>query len=468
MSKAEVVIAGGGFAGLVSAAACAARGMNVCVLEALSRPMSAFRGELLHPSGTRLLSDIGLLDALGRGGAETVTGFAVFDAPAAQPILLPYPEAGGSGLAMCHRQMLAQLRDRLKREPRVKFFEGTPVAGLVCDKQRVTGLRSSHGREFHGDVVIVADGRHSRLRPQLGIQTRSSLLSYTVALDLRETLLPHVENGHVFVGAPGPVLAYSYRRRNVRLCIDVPLGAPRGRAALSAYLRKEYAPHLPAALRAATLEALDRGSFELCANHAIATEACAVRGAALVGDAAGCTHPLTATGMPTTLLDAVTLAECLERSASIDAGLVAYQRRHYRFARVREVFAQALYDVFRGADPGAKALCDGVFAYWRRDRRARAASIRILCGEASGGLAFASQYARVLGITSSQLINRAMGSHELRLATPIGAVFVFLGASLRHAAGHAIAALQTELTERLEPPLERDLVAPQTIAGSLA
>jgi 2-polyprenyl-6-methoxyphenol hydroxylase-like FAD-dependent oxidoreductase len=445
MTGAEVLIAGGGFAGLATAAACAAQGMNVCVLEALARPTPAFRGELLHPPGTELLSKIDLGNELCQAGGVTIDGFAVFESRDTAPVLLPYPDPAARGAAVSHREMLARFRDRLKREQRVELHQGTPVVGLVCEKQRVIGLEALDGRKFHGGAIVVADGRHSRLRSLLGIRAKSSLLSYTVALDLQGTCLPERQCGHVFVGAPGPVLAYHYRSRDVRLCVDVPLGAPRGRAALSLYVENDYTPHLPHGLRAAALDALERGTFELCANHAIYTDACTVPGAALVGDAAGCSHPLTATGMPVTLRDAVTLAECLATGVSSDAQLLMYQRRHYRFARGRELFAQALYDVFRRGDPGARALCDGIFHYWRRDQRARAASIRILSGETPSSLALANQYARVFGVASAETLKRALRAGKPRAATAIGPMFSVAGSSLRLAFAQACAALRTEL-----------------------
>jgi 2-polyprenyl-6-methoxyphenol hydroxylase-like FAD-dependent oxidoreductase len=279
--------------------------------------------------------------------------------------------------------------------------------------------------------------------------------------------LPEGEWGHVFVGTPGPVLAYHYRSRDVRLCVDIPLDAPRGRAALTRLVKRDYVPELPASLSAAVLGALERESFELCANHAIYTDACAVAGSALVGDAAGCSHPLTATGMPVTLRDAVTLAECLVASVSSDAQLLMYQRRHYRFARGRELFAQALYDVFRRGDTGAHALSDGVFRYWRRDRRARTSSIRILSGETSSSFALANQYARVFGVAGIETLKRALRSGKLRDTAALGPMFSVAGSALRLALEQAVANLRTELGEGLPPAGRPTRFAPPPPAESL-
>jgi hypothetical protein len=81
------------------------------------------------------------------------------------------------------------------------------------------------------------------------------------------------------------------------MCIDVPLSAPRGKDGMRAFIEEHYTPCVPEPLRGAMLRSLRQHPFEGCANHAIYTAACAARGAALVGDAGGCSHPLTATGM---------------------------------------------------------------------------------------------------------------------------------------------------------------------------
>jgi hypothetical protein len=144
-------------------------------------------------------------------------------------------------------------------------------------------------------------------------------------------------------------------------------------------------------------EALQRGDFSGCANHAIYTSACVAPGVALVGDAGGCSHPLTATGMTAALHDVTTLAERLSACRDMDVALAQYQRRRYRFVRAREVFAHAMYDVFRDAGPGALSLRDGMFRYWRTEERARDASMRILTGESSSVASFLAEYVRVMG-----------------------------------------------------------------------
>jgi squalene monooxygenase len=438
-----VVIAGGGFAGLVSAAACAARGMNVLVLEARSRPLSVFRGELLHPPAVRALTELDLAGALYAAGAARIAGFAAFACRESEPILLPYPH--GEGLAIGHEAMLSAFRLRLESLSNVKVARGVRVVDVLRASGRVVGFRSQDGQAHRAEIAVAADGRHSAIRGLLGIPSQASLLSYTIALAADGDRLPYPDHGHVFLGAPGPILAYPYGDRRTRLCVDVPLGAPHGRQALREYVERAFVPHLPEPLRNAAFLASKPGAMELCANHSMFSARCAVHGAVLVGDAAGCSHPLTATGMTTALHDAMILAACLSDGGSIEARVRSYQRRRYQFARVRELFAQALYDVFRADSPGARALCDGVFRYWAAGERRRTLSMKILSGEESGVTRFLVEYAKVVVPSALCLCGAALRSGRPEGLRPIRSMLSTLGTGFDAVFEQVSAALKREL-----------------------
>src|SRR5581483_8645703 len=245
---------------------------------------------------------------------------------------LPYASDAGDGAGFEHASLLAAFRASVAAG-KARVLGRTRAERLIFDRSRVIGVATDRGEEYRAPLVVAADGRHSHLRKLLGLPTQSTLLSYTVAPALEGDLLPMPGTGHVFVGAPGPILAYPYGRERVRMVIDIPLGVTSGRASIAAYVREKYSDHVPSGLRAGMVAALDRGAFASSANHAIATEACAVPGAALVGDAGGCSHPLTATGMTTALHDVTTLVECLKTYGITDQALIAYQKQRYRFVR---------------------------------------------------------------------------------------------------------------------------------------
>lgn len=408
MERADIVIVGGGFAGATAAAALADGRRKIVVLEARTGIDPRFRGELIHAHGAAMLGELGLLQALYEGGGSPVKGFAVMqiDGPSA---LLPYADIRPdvpNGIAMDHREMLQCLRRQAVARPGVDLRLGWRVAEVVREQGRVVGARTSEGREVRAELTLVADGRHSKMRTMLGFAEETRLVSFTVALDLEAVSLPYVGYGHVFLGGWGPVLAYPIGHERVRMCVDLPAGAEKGREAVIQQLRDEYARLLPQGVRAAMLRALDRGDIEICANHAVSARRCVAPGVALLGDSGGCSHPLTAAGMTTALNDVRLLQAELASGRPLDEALAIYEKKRFRFVVAREVLADSLYEVFRGAEEGSRAIRTGIFRYWTKGPRGRAASMALLSGHESGVGAFVMEYLKVLRETTRCVIRR--------------------------------------------------------------
>lgn len=452
MIRRDVVVVGGGFAGLAAAAAFAQKGARVTVLEAHAGHDPRFRGELIHPRGVRALEALGLKQPLVEAGGVPVRGFAVSPNLSTDNILLPYEDDLGDGLGIEHRQMVSTLRACVEALPDVELCTGARVDALLEEAGRVVGVRTAGGEEFRGDLVVGADGRQSRLRALLGLSAETQLLSYTVALSVEGEVLRNAGRGHVFLGAPGPILAYPYGVGLVRMCIDIPLGAPKGKANLKAFVAERYTPFLPQPLRAAMLRALEQHGVEGCANQAVYTQQCAVRGAVLVGDAGGCSHPLTAGGMTIGMNDVVQLVDVLERHGTGEAALLEYQRLRYRFARTREIFTEALYEIFRGLDAGSLALQSGIFRYWRSSERSRRASMGILSGDENRAHVFMTEYARVMGSSAVDVAAQALT--ELKPVRSAQRLSKMLRTSLKRLDVSARRTVHTVLQERrmgLEP-----------------
>lgn len=401
----DVIVVGGGFTGMSAGAALQQVGARVQIFEAAQRTAPQFRGELIHPKGVRALDALGLKAPLLAAGGVDVYGFAVTPGAEQQATLLPYADEQGPGLGIDHPEMVLALREAVRARPNVTVSTGHRIDELVKDGGRVVGVRDDQGQVFRADLVVVADGRQSRLRKQLGLDPEVKLLSYTVALGIRHEL-PHGRLGHVFLGAPGPILAYPYGEGLVRFCIDLPVGMAKGREAIAQVLIRDYAPHVPVEVRGPMVESLRALEFEACATHAITTDACAAPGVVLIGDAGGCAHPLTASGMTNAMNDVMTLAQLLKASGPSDAALAEYQRRRYDFIRMRELFTDALYEVFRAHDVGSKALQAGVFRYWASGDRARRASMNILSGEDVRVSAFVKEYTTVFGRSTRPLLKK--------------------------------------------------------------
>lgn len=410
MERADVVIVGGGFAGMCAARALAGGGRRVVVLEARTGPDPRFRGELMHPPAVEILAELGLLPALRAAGGEMVDGFAVVLDRDRPPIALPYADAGrdaGQGFSMSHPDMVAVFRREVGGDEGVDLRTGVRVAELIEEGGAVCGVRTEGGGEIRAPLTVVADGRHSKLRRDLGFPENTRLLSYTAALLVEDAELPRPGHGHVFLGPSGPILAYPIGGGRVRMCLDLPLDAGKGAAAVDTFLRAECAPSVPEPLRSAMIRALDAHRPEICANHSITTRRCTAPGVVLVGDSCGCSHPITAAGMMVALHDIRSLARELSRGGSIDEALVRYQSLRYEFVRAREILTEGLYDVFRGSGEGARALRSGLFRYWTSGPRARGASMSLLSGRESRLRAFVAEYFSVVGESALAVLGGA-------------------------------------------------------------
>lgn len=416
----DVIIVGGGLSGCAMATALADGQRKILVLEARSGKNPRFNGELIHPHGVDVLEARGFWDALKTAGGAEVRGFACVQSPSKPTTLLPYDEIAGSrphGFAIDHHQLVDTLRAKMLQKPGIELRLGERVTELVRDQERVIGVMTANG-PILAPLVVACDGRHSKIRALTEIPERATLLSFTAAALLESCPLPNPGYGHIFLGAWGPILVYPISRTDARTCIDLPADMDKGKEAVIARLRTGYAPHLPAGVRATLLRALDAGAIEVAANYAIYTDECTVPGAALIGDAAGCSHPLTATGMTIALNDTQLLADALvtvdlNDRVAVDAALARYQTERYRFVRARELLADALYEVFRGTEDGTRAIRDGIFRYWNDSVKARARSMALLSGHESRLPAFLREYLTVVRKSTSSVLRGAVNEPSL-------------------------------------------------------
>lgn len=430
----DVIVAGGGFTGCVVAHALARQGRSVVVVEA--KPGAVHRrlaGELMHPAGAAILERLGLLAPLHRAGGIDVAGFAVYPGgPEQDPTLLAYREIGdvpAHGLAIPHHTLVETLRELAAARPGVSFVQGR-VDAVLESQGRVFGARiedrSGEAREIYSTLLVVADGRHSRLRKQLGLDPEERRVSFSGGATVPAAALPVPGHGHIFLGAWGPVLAYPVSATEARMVFDLPPDFSEGRRdRLAAHLREHYVPLLPEGFRPAVLEAVARPeTLQIAPNYRMAASRVHVPGAVLVGDACGCNHPMTAAGMTNALSDIRHLLapaeEYLGAAGSRDEPLRRYERDRLPFAETRALLARALYEVFRSPEPGARALRDGVFRAWEQSPRFRRETLSLLGGTATSPAIFAQQYLRVVAGAMGRTVRAAPSEGRLRTLIGIG------------------------------------------------
>ncbi len=394
----DIAIVGAGFTGAFAAAALADGRRRIVVLDAHPAGRPQFGGELIHASGIDMLVGLGLWHVIEGADGERVDGFRVTAGPDEQPVALPYrdvPALRPGGLALEHQEIVARVRAHLSKCAGVEVRTGQRVVDVLRSDGRITGVRTATGDEVRATLTLIADGRHSRLRKTVGIRARQRAVSLSAIALAQNESLPTPGFAHICLGGPGPVLAYGLHSRHVRFCADVPIAASVTQQRVVSQLRAQYAAVLPEALRGQLLRAIESTPIELCGNYMVHTERCTVPGAALLGDAAGCSHPLTASGMTNSLSDIRILSEELRMGETLDQALARYEVRRYRFVRIREILAEKLYEAFRAEEAGALAIRTGILRYWRSSPRGRAATVALLSGDDARLSTFVAEYLRV-------------------------------------------------------------------------
>jgi lanosterol synthase len=397
----DVAVVGAGPVGCAAALAHAQRGARVLVLEANPKACQRLAGEWLHPRGVAALRALGL-DPAALAPYETGRGFAVYPSGGV-PVLLSYADAE-RGFSGEHAGLVEWLRSAAGQHAGIQLEFGaraTHVGEGELSFRRAGAARASHVR---AGVILGADGRRSRVRAALRLADERTTVSRMAGLRLVDARLPREGFGHVFLGAPGPMLAYRIAPDALRLCVDVPLAA----AADRAWLRAAYAPALPDSLRGAFERALESGEIAWALNQARMRRDYGCARIALLGDAVGFQHPLTAVGMTLGLCDAT------EHARSPD--FERWRRAREASARVPELLGGALYDAFAGRSESALALQRGVFALWRRSPRARSRSMRFLAAEEGQLAAFVATFVRVATPALAGTLVRASLRRDGRVA----------------------------------------------------
>jgi squalene monooxygenase len=395
----DIAIVGAGFTGALAAAALADGRRRIVVLDAHPADRPQFGGELIHAAGIDMLVGLGLWPILEHAGGERVDGFCVTAGPDNPPVSLPYPDVPASrpgGLSIEHQDVVSRVRAHLAAQPGVDVRTGQRIVDVTWKDGRVAGVRTASGEEIPAALTLIADGRHSRMRKAIGIRAEQRAVSLSAIVLARDESLPMRGFAHIGLGGPGPILAYGLHNRHVRFCIDVPIGGNVTRDGVARQLREHYAGALPSSLRGSLLRGLAAGPVDLCGNYMVQTERCTAPGAALLGDAAGCSHPLTASGMTNSLNDIRILSEELRMDGTLGDALARYEVRRYRFVRIREILAEELYEAFRAHGAGARAIQMGILRYWRTSARGRATTVALLSGDDARLTTFVAEYLRVI------------------------------------------------------------------------
>ena len=428
----DVVIIGAALAGCATAMALAKadphRRRRILLVDKFPDVHPRFSGEFIHPRGAQVLDDLGFYGPLVEAGAIDVDGFAAFENADAGHVDLAYARVPGSrprGLAVHHKVLVRVMRQVVRQRSHVELRAGWSLVHLRRDPRgRICGVvlegpdRSKH--EIACDLVVAADGKSSTVRRLAGIgDDGRETIGFTAGIEVIDATLPRPTYAHVLLGAWGPVLAYPILRNpdgsiSTRVTFDLPRELPAKGPRLRDHLLRAYVPFLPSPLSEQVGAALLRheGPLEMAPTVNLPAPNAIAGGLALVGDAAGCSHPITASGMTMGLRDAETLGlEARRRTLATGgalrgapdrpwldaASLRRYRAEHDCYVPTRQALADAIYEAFRGGHDGARAIRRALFEYWGSGDAARQRSMALLsCSEGRPSV-FLTEYLKAAG-----------------------------------------------------------------------
>jgi 2-polyprenyl-6-methoxyphenol hydroxylase-like FAD-dependent oxidoreductase len=173
---ARCCIAGGGPAGMMLGLLLARAGVDVIVLEKHADFFRDFRGDTIHPSTLEVVHELGLLDEFLKRPHQELRELRGWIGDEMIPVadFSHLPTHCKFIALMLQWDFLDFLVQQAKTYPNFRLRTQAEVIELIEEGGRIAGVRArtaAGALEVRADLVVGADGRHSTVRAQAGLET---------------------------------------------------------------------------------------------------------------------------------------------------------------------------------------------------------------------------------------------------------------------------------------------------------
>jgi 2-polyprenyl-6-methoxyphenol hydroxylase-like FAD-dependent oxidoreductase len=170
-SDLDLVIAGGGPAGVMAGLLFARAGCKVQVLEKHADFFRDFRGDTVHPSTLELLRELGLIDEFLKRPHDEVRSLTARFADRQITIadMSHLPVKSRFVALMPQWDFLDFLAREARHYPTFSLRMEAQAVDLIIEENRVAGVQLKDGEEVRARLTIAADGRDSILRDKAGL-----------------------------------------------------------------------------------------------------------------------------------------------------------------------------------------------------------------------------------------------------------------------------------------------------------
>ncbi|HEX3422761.1 MAG TPA: FAD-dependent oxidoreductase [Sphingomicrobium sp.] len=345
----DLVIAGGGPAGVMAGLLFARAGCRVEVLEKHADFFRDFRGDTVHPSTLELLRELGLLERFLERPHDEVRKLTARVANREITIadMTHLPVKSRFVALMPQWDFLDFLADEARHYPTFSLRMEAEAVDLIIEESRVEGVRLKSGEEVRACLTIAADGRSSVLREKGGLPRKDLGAPIDVLwFRLPKKKSPTNETGGTF--GSGTFLVELDRGDYWQCAEVVPKGSGdeirrKGLAAFRAGIASA-APELASAVD--TIRDWDQ--VKLLSVSLDRLERWWRPGLLAIGDAAHAMSPVGGVGINLAVQDAVAaaniLAAPLARGENVDPLLRKVQERRLFPARVVQSVQKAVHD----------------------------------------------------------------------------------------------------------------------------